>query len=77
MDQLASKVGRTSRGHCELFSERVVADRDLDQASVLVEFDRVLHQVKEDLLEDGPVSAGPLWDLIDLKNLNLEVPLLQ
>ena len=33
--------------------------------------------MKEDLLEDGPVRTGPLWNLIDLKKLNLEVPLLQ
>ena len=77
MDKLASKVGRASRGHCKLFSEGVVADWDLNQASVLIEFDRVLHQVKEYLLEDGPVSTGPFWNLIDLEKLNFEVPLLQ
>lgn len=54
----------------------MVAHDNLDLPVVDVELYRVLQDVKERLLEQLPVRADPLRDLVRLFDLNLEVPVL-
>ena len=54
----------------KLFIKRVIAGDNSDLALILIEFDGVLDQVEEYLLEDGPISADPCWNIIALNDLH-------
>lgn len=59
-------------GSAELVFKSVEAEYDLDEAVVSVEFDCVLDNMEQDVLEEVPVRVGPARNLIDFNHFNLD-----